>query len=81
MKRGSLQDKAGVMGKPGHREPAYHHMDTTVVKICTLRSYRPKFESWLCHLLAMEPESNNLPSIINGNEGCTSLIGLLQELR
>lgn len=81
MKRGSLGDKAGVMGRPGHKDPACHHVDVTVVKICTLRSYRPRFESWLCHLLAVEPESNNLPSISNGNEGCTSLIVLLQELR
>lgn len=70
-----------MVGSPGHREPACHHMDSLVVKACTLRSYKPRVESWLCHFLPVGPWSSSLASISSGNGGYTSLIGSGQELR
>lgn len=69
-----------MVGRAGHRESACHLMDSTVVRVCTQWSYGPRFESWLAHFLAVEPWLNNLTSVYNGNEGCTTLIELLQEL-
>lgn len=52
-----------------------------VFKICTVKAHIPKFESQLCHFLAVRLWLSILTSISNGNEGCISLIGFLQELR